>query len=67
MNSLLFYLFIYIYCVYISWRFSYKLLVMLLAAINENPDRTEKIVLLRNAEKNKLWRDVAKELGLYDE
>lgn len=66
MNSLLFCLFIFI-MFYISWRFSYKLLVMLLAAINENPDRTEKIVILRLAERDKLWRDVAKELGLYDE
>lgn len=51
---------------YITWRYSYKLIVMLLAAINENPDRTEKVVLLRLAEKDKLWRDVVKELGLLD-
>ena len=39
---------------------------MLLAAINENLDRTEKIVILRLAEKNELWHDVAKVMGLYD-
>lgn len=51
---------------YITWRWSYKLLVLLLAAINENPDRTEKNVILKMAKKDKLWHDVAKELGLYE-
>lgn len=51
---------------YITWKYSYKLLVMLLTAINENPDRTEKIVILRLAKRDKLWHDVAKKLGLYD-
>lgn len=61
MNDLLLIIFLFV-MFYISWRFSYKLLVMLLAAINEYPDETEKRVLLRLSEKNKLWRDVCKEL-----
>lgn len=63
MNNLWLIIFIFV-MFYITWRFSYKLLVMLLAAINENPDRTEKIVLLRLAERDKLWHDVCKKLGL---
>lgn len=66
MSDLLLILFITI-MFYITWKWSYKLIVMLLAAINENPDRTEKVVLLRLAEKDKLWHDVVKELGLLDE
>lgn len=51
---------------YITWRYSYKLIVMLLAAINENPDRSEKVIILRLAERDKLWKDVAKVLGIYE-
>lgn len=66
MSDLFLILFIFI-IFYITWKWAYKLIVMLLAAINENPDRTEKVVLLRLAEKDKLWHDVVKELGLLDE
>ena len=66
MSDLFLILFIFI-MFYLTWRWSYRLIVMLLAAINENPDRTEKVVLLRLAEKDKLWHDVVKELGLLDE
>lgn len=65
MSDILLIIFLFI-MFYITWRFSYKLIVMLLAAINENPDRTEKVVLLRLAEKDKLWADVVKELGLHE-
>ena len=65
MNSILLIIFIFI-MFYLTWRWSYRLIVMLLAAINENLDRTEKIVILRLAEKNELWHDVAKVMGLYD-
>lgn len=51
---------------YITWRYSYKLMVMLLAAINESPDRVERDVILRLAERDKLWHDVAKELGIIE-
>ena len=39
---------------------------MVLAAINENPDRIEKDAICRLAERDKLWHDVAKELGIIE-
>lgn len=65
MSSILLIVFIFI-MFYLTWRCSYRLIVMLLAAINENPDKTEKVVILRLAEKDKLWHDVAKVMGLYE-
>lgn len=51
---------------YITWKWSYKLMVMLLAAINESPDRVERDIILRLAERDKLWYDVAKEIGIIE-
>lgn len=65
MSDILLIIFLFI-MFYITWRYSYKLIVMLLAAINENPDRSEKVIILRLAERDKLWRDVAKVLGIYE-
>lgn len=51
---------------YITWRWSYKLLVLILASLNVDAkfDRTHRTVLLRSACYDKLWADVVKELGL---
>lgn len=48
----------------LSVKWFYKLIILLLAAINENPDRVEKITLLRLSKQDKLWNDVVKELKL---
>ena len=66
MSDLFLILFIFI-MFYITWKWSYKLIVMLLAAINESPDRIERNVICRLAERDKLWRDVAKELNIWEE
>lgn len=65
MSDLFLILFIFI-MFYITWKWSYKLMVMLLAAINESPDRIERNVIRRLAERDKLWHDVAKELNILD-
>lgn len=51
---------------FLTWKWSYKLMVLLLASLNVDAkyDNSKRRVILREAKYDELWKDVAKELNI---